>query len=100
MTNKMIRSSENPTIPAAAVNKNDIMLSIIAGTLSKAFLDISNNQLAQFLNDCFILSVIFFPALPLQAALPLIPTDLTIVSIINPYPKLIAAIVNPYFLKI
>ena len=31
------------------------MLPVIAGKLAKTFLDISNNQLAQFLYDCFIL---------------------------------------------
>ena len=50
MTNKIIFSANNPTITAVTFNKNDIILLIIAGKLSKAFLDNSNNQLAKFLN--------------------------------------------------
>ena len=52
---------QNSTIPAAAFNKNDIILPIIAGKLCNAFLEISNNQLAKFFKDCFILSVILLP---------------------------------------
>ena len=80
------------------------MLQIIAGKLSKAFLDIFNHQLAKYFNEYFILLVIFFPALLPPATLPFIPTDLKIILIINPIiliinpnPKLIAVIVNPNF---
>ena len=70
---------------------------MITVKLSNAFLDICTNQLAKFFKDCFILSVILLspPAVP---PAPPPPSDIKIVSIINPNPKLIAVIANPYFL--